>query len=530
MKAEIRNILEKAVKSLIRDKKIPIADIGEVLVDIPGDSRFGDYFSNVALQIAGKTGKDPKEVADLIIGEVKSEKDSDFFAKIDMAGAGFLNFYVSDTYLKKQVRTILKQKNKFGSQKPETKSKINVEFISANPTGPLTLGNGRGGFCGDVLSNVLKCAGNSVTREYYINDTGNQIKQLGQSVIGEGDIVYRGEYINDLRKKISGDNALKAGEKAAKIILGTMIKCSVKKMGIKFDVWFSEKGLYSKKTVDMAIKELQDKGLTYEKDGALWFKSSKFGDDKDRVLIRENGEKTYIASDIAYLKNKFSRGFNKLVLFLGADHYGYIGRLKAATEAIGYDKDQISIVIMQLVRLFKDGKEVRMSKRTGSYVTLDELIDEVGLDAARFFFLSRSSDTHLNFDMNLAKEQSQKNPVYYSQYAYARICSILRKSKFYNYRLADLNFLSQKEELFLIKQLMRLPEIVGEISGGFQTQKLPQLAIDISDAFHKFYEKCRVINDDDKKITYARLALVMAAKITLKNIFDLMGISAPEKM
>ena len=255
-----------------------------------------------------------------------------------------------------------------------------MEFISANPTGPLTLGNGRGGFGGDVLANVLEKAGYKVSREYYINDTGNQIKALGHSVIGDAEAVYKGEYIDELRKEVKGKDPEKVGEKAAKIILEKMIKPSVKKMGIKFDKWFSETTLYKNKEVDEAIDELKKKGFTYESEGALWFKSKDLGDDKDRVLVRADGIKTYFASDIAYLKNKFERGFEKLIIFLGADHYGYVARLKAACQALGFKKDDIDAIVLQLVRLFENGKEVRMSKRTGIYVTIDELIDEVGLD------------------------------------------------------------------------------------------------------------------------------------------------------
>ena len=301
-------------------------------------------------------------------------------------------------------------------------------------------------------------------------------------------------------------------------------------MGIKFDVWFSEKSLYKNKEVDKILNWLKKKKLTYKKGGAFWFRSTKFGDDKDRVLVRANGEKTYFASDIAYLKNKFERGFKHLIYFWGADHYGYLKRMEAAVEALGYKKEQAGFIIMQMVRLFEGGRQIRMSKRIGTYVTLEELIDQVGLDVARFFFLTRSPGSHLNFDLDLAKEKSEKNPVYYVQYAYARICSILRKSKIKtksNSTIVEL--LNHPSELSLIKQLIRFPEIIEDTAKDYQVQRLPNYALELVTAFHKFYEECRVLTDD-KKLTQARLGLVGTTKIVLKNILDLMGISAPSKM
>jgi arginyl-tRNA synthetase len=332
-----------------------------------------------------------------------------------------------------------------------------------------------------------------------------------------------------LRKEVKGKTPEEIGEKAGKIILEKMIKPSVKKMGIKFDKWFSEKTLYKNKEVDEVIDEVKEKGFTYESEGALWFKSTDLGDDKDRVLIRADGIKTYFASDIAYLRNKFDRGFEKLIIFLGADHYGYVARLKAGCHALGYKKEDIDAIVLQLVRLFENGKEVRMSKRTGIYVTIDELIDEVGLDVARFFFLQRSLNTHFNFDMDLAKEKSDKNPVFKVQYAYARINSIFTKSKIKNIKAGNLELLKEPEELDLIKQLIRLPEIIKDIADDYQLQRLPTYALEISDAFHRFYEKCKVITED-KKLTNARLSLILAVKIVLENVLELMGVSAPEKM
>ncbi len=525
MKSEIKKIIEKAVKNLAKEAL-------DFSVEVPGDENHGDYSTNIALVLAKKLEKNPKEIAEIIIEKIGKNK---LFKKVEVAGPGFINFFIAEDYFRKQLTAVLKEKEKFGSLKTGKGQKVNIEFVSANPTGPLTLGNGRGGFGGDVLANVLEKSGYKVTREYYINDTGAQIKKLGHSVIGDAEAVYKGGYILNLKGKIVGHRKSpdldpeKIGEAAAKIILNKMIKPSLKKMGIKFDVWFSEKDLYKKGEVDKAIAELSKKGFTYESEGAVWFKSKDIGDDKDRVLIRADGIKTYFASDIAYLKNKFKRGFEGLIMFLGADHYGYVPRLKAAAYAFGFEKDNINDIVMQLVRLFEKGKEVRMAKRTGIYVTIDELIDEVGLDVARFFFLMISPNTHMNFNLDLAKEKSEKNPVFKVQYAYARICSILRKFGKIKAQTPDFKLLKEPSEMELIKQLIKLPEVIEDISKDYQLQRLPQYAMDLADSFHKFYESCKVISED-KNLTNARLALVLSTKVVLKNTLDLMGILSPEKM
>jgi len=531
MKKEIRKILEKTVKELQGERII--SEIQEIKVEYPPDENYGDYSTNLALLMAKKLNKSPLKLAEDIKSEILKSKKN-FLEKIEIKNPGFINFFISRKYLFRKIKEILDKKEKFSELNIGKNKKINIEFISANPTGPLTLGNGRGGFCGDVLANIFKKAGYRVIKEYYINDVGVQIKKLGYSVIGGFEAVYKGDYIEKLKKRIKENNPEKAGEKAAKIILDEMIKPSIKKMGIKFDVFFSEKSLYKKGLVDKIIKLLEKKGFIYKKDNAIWFKSTQFGDDKDRVLVRADGVKTYFASDVAYLKNKFDRGFKKLIMFLGADHYGYVRRLKAVSEALGYKKERIDIIVMQLVRLFESGKEKRMSKREGIYVTIDELINDVGLDAARFFFLLKSPDTHLNFDLDLAKRKSKENPVYYVQYAYARICSIiskLEKNKTIKKQIniSDLELLNDTLELNLLKQLIKLPDIIEEILEDYQIQRLPQYAISVSDAFHKFYENCRVISEKEQ-LTKARLILIMATKIVLKDVFDLMGISAPERM
>jgi arginyl-tRNA synthetase len=516
-------MLREEIKKIISDATGVSAE--EFSVDVSANKAHGDYSTNIALIKAKELKKTPGEVLNLLREKISKK---DFYSDIRIAGPGFINFYLSEKYLQDQVKKILKEKNNYGNGEKK-KEKINVEFISANPTGPLTLGNGRGGFCGDVLSNVLKKSGYEVCKEYYINDTGNQIKVLGHSVLGDAEAVYKGNYIEELREKIKGKTTEEVGEKAAKEILEKMIKPSVKKMGIEFDNWFSENNLYKDGEVDEVIKELKNKNFTYESEGAVWFKSKDLGDDKDRVLIRADGIRTYFASDVAYLKNKFNRKFDKLIFFVGADHHGYVTRIMAAAEALGYDKNKIAVIVMQLVKLFENGKEAKMSKRAGTYVTINELIDEVGLDIARFFFLQITPNTHMNFNLNLAKEKSEKNPVFKIQYAHARICSILKKSPRFIFGFPDFKLLEHKSELNLIKELLKFPEIIEDSAKDFQLQRLPQYAIDLADAFHKFYENCKVISED-KNLTNARLALSKATKITLKNTLDLMGISVPEKM
>ncbi len=507
----------------------------EAKVERQNNTEYGDYSTNLAMVFAKNFKKNPIETANLLVEKIK-KSDKDIFEKIEVAHPGFINFFISKEYFQNQIHEILKQGKDFGKNSL-LKDKVNVEFISANPTGPLTLGNGRGGFCGDVLANILEKSGCRVTREYYINDVGEQIKKLGHSVIGDSNAVYKGDYIYQLRNEIKEKDPEKAGEQASKYVLKKMIKPTVKKMGINFDVWSSEKELYKKNEVEKALNSLLRKKLAYRKDNALWFKSSFFGDDKDRVLVKSNGQFTYLASDIAYLKNKINRGFDKLIYFWGADHHGYVKRIESAGRSFGLDSEKIAIIVMQLVRLFEGNKEIRMSKRAGKYFTIDKLIDEVGLDVARFFFLTKSPETHLNFDLRLAKEQSEKNPVYYLQYAYARISSILRKTKDEkNLSTAknkkqqiDYKLLSHSSELRVIRQLIGFPEVIEDIGKDYQVQKLPQYSIDLAADFHRFYSSCQVLTRD-QGLRNARINLALATKTVLKNSFDLMGISSPEKM
>jgi arginyl-tRNA synthetase len=525
IRQEIRDLISKSAKELQQKGILPDFDLARIKIERPEVKEKGDFSTSLAMILAKETRRQPLEIAEFLKSKISGKG---FFEKVEAVGPGFLNFFLSSEALQKQIKEILEKKDKYGELETGSNKKVNVEFISANPTGPLTLGNGRGGFCGDVLTNVLNKAGYKAKKEYYVNDTGEQVRKLGHSVLGDEQAVYKGKYIEDLRKRVKGDKADEVGEKAAQIILEEMIRPSVRKMGIDFDFWFSEKSLYKRNKISKVLDFLKKKGLSYEKDNALWFKSTDFKDDKDRVLIKAGGETTYIASDAAYLKDKAERGFERFIYIWGADHFGYVERVKAMAKALEV-KSEPEIIIMQLVRLFEGGQEVRMSKRTGVYVVLDELIDEVGVDVARYFFLTRSPGTHLNFDLGLAKQQTEKNPVFYIQYAHARICSILRKSNGLKPSTDNLDLLKEKSEQDLIKKLIQLPEIVEDVSNDFQVQRLPQYALELASTFHRFYQECKVVSDD-KKLSQARLALVLATKIVLKNTLSLMGISAPEKM
>lgn len=511
----IRNELKSAIKDAIR-KKFGEIGIPEFSAEVPENPEHGDYATSIAMVLAKTLKKNPMEIASVIAGAF-SIQHSAFSIKV--APPGFINFWLSEGVLQKEFAEILKKKEKYGAGKKK-KEKINIEFVSANPTGPLTMANGRGGFYGDVLANTLEKAGYKVTREYYINDAGNQVRLLYESIlVAEGktpekEEYYKGEYIKDLVGKSS--------EKAVDILMGG-IKKSLAKAGIRFDKWFSEKKqLREKNELKKTLYFLEKKGLLEKRDGAIWL--------GDGVLVKSDSEPTYFLSDLAYHHDKFiKRKFDIAINIWGADHHGYVERMKKGVGALGVDPSRLRIIIMQLVRLMKGGQEVRMSKRAGEFVTLDELIDEVGLDAARYFFLEKSPDTHMDFNLDLAKERSVKNPVYYIQYAHARISSIFRKAKSYKLQATSFKLLKEKEELGLIKKLIQFPEVVEDTANDYQVHRLTRYAYELARSFHNFYEKQRVITEN-KELTVARLALVKATQIVLKSALGLLGISAPKRM
>lgn len=534
IRKEISKLIEKSIKNLQRKGAFSKINITEINIEHPEEKIYGDYSTNISFKVAKITEQNPIETAKLIKSEIENLKPI-ILEKIEVVKPGFINFFISNKYLQKEIKEILERKDKFGNLDIGKNKKVNVEFISANPTGQITIGNGRGAFCGDALSNVLKKSGYGVKREYYVNNMGRQILLLGHSILGDSEAVYKGKAIDYVRQKINteGKKPKEIGQKGAKIILEKFIQPEIKKWGIKFDTWFLESDLQTKEEIKKVLNLLKKKKLTFKENGATWFKSKKFGDDKNRVLIRSDNKdtyspETYFLSEILYIRNKFRRGFDYLIIFLGAEHHGYIKRLKAAAKALGYNQDRVRPIIMQHVRLLDKGKQTKMSKR-GVFVTLKELVDEVGLDATRFFFLMRNYDSHLIFDLDLAKQQSEKNPVYYIQYAHARTCSILVKAKLQKVDTKNFNLLNHPSELSLIKQMIQFPEIIEDIAKNYQIQRIPQYAVNLATSFHQFYRDCQVLSKD-REITKARLALVSAVKIILESTLNLMGIFAPEKM
>jgi len=516
--------LKKIIKSVVKE------DI-DIQILIPADKKQGDYSSNIAFLLAKKRSQKPNDIALEISQKINNIK-SEILQDVKVQN-GFINLYLKPEFLQNEIHKILQEKENYGSNNIGKKQKLQIEFVSANPTGPLTIGNARGGIIGDVLANIFKKSGYNTTREYYFNDAGEQIKALGHSVLKDDEAVYKGEYIDKLHQQIKALNVEKVGQEAAKIIIDSIQKTALK-MGIEFDIWFKEGAdLREKGKVEEIVEWLRKNNLAYEKDEAIWFKSTQFGDDKDRVLIKKTGEPTYFGVDCAYHKNKFlERNFDKVINIWGADHHGDVSRLKGFVEALGF-KEKFEIILHQFVRLIENGKEVRMSKRKGKFILVDDLLNTVSKDVLRYFMLQYSSSSHVDFDLKLAKEKSQKNPVFYIQYAYARICGIIDKLKDKNADLgekeADLSLLNNPEELDLIKEMIKFPDIIREINFDYQTQKLAFYSYNLATTFHYFYEKCRVLSDD-KRISIARLKLLLAIKIVLKNCLDLMEISGREKM
>lgn len=568
MKKDIQKIIEKSILNLQKEKKFSAFKIPEIKINYPDNKKFGDYSSNIAMILAGKLKKRPMDVAEEIkdgILRFAQNDNDDIFEKVEAAKPGYVNFYLSEKYLQNLVGVINEQEKKYGDNKNGGNKKVLIEFISSNPTGPIHLGNGRGGPLGDTLANVLEKSGYQAEKEFFINNFGGQVKILGHSVLKDKDAQYKGSYIDDLAKKLKSEKSVKnktsakeTGLWAADIIMEEIIKPTCEKMGIKFNNWFSEKDLHNSGETDEIVKILEKEKLVFKKNGATWYKSTKFNDDKDRVLIKSDGSKTYIAVDLAYHKNKMARGFDKLINIQGADHHKEAEVVSNFIEEILGEKNKLNYILNQFVRIIKDGQEVKMSKRKGVYFAMDDLIEEVGIDAVRFIFLSYTPHTHINFDINLAKEQSEKNPVYYVQYAHARIQSILVKAKSVESEsrkkpplssghlplaclparqgkeerigVANLKLLTHEKELDLIKELNKFPELIEEISKSYEVHKLPHYAIRLADKFHSFYAECQVINENNSELSLARQGLVNAVRITLAETLRLMGVSAPKCM
>ncbi|MFN4307864.1 arginine--tRNA ligase [Sulfurihydrogenibium azorense] len=552
MKKEVK---EKIVEILKKEGLFYPEIEDKIKVEPPKEESFGDLATNVAFLLTKHLKQKPQDIAE----KIKSllEKDPTF-SKVEVLN-GFINLFLSDSYYHSVVKKAVEEGDSFGESKEKNRGKINIEYVSANPTGPLHLGHGRGAVVGNILSNMYSYIGYKVEREFYINDAGNQIKKLGQSVyarfrqIEEPDFPfpedgYHGEYIKDIAKEIyhyerekilsmlSEEDAVEFCAEYAKNYLLDKIKEDLKLINVDFDIWTSEKSLYQHGKVDQALKFLEEKGMIYEKDGALWLKTSLYGDEKDRVIKKSDGSYTYFAADIAYHYDKYERGYDFIINVWGADHHGYFPRLKAAVMAFGVKEDWINVVFIQLVKLFKNGEEVKMSKRSGDFITLRELVEEVGKDAVIYFFASKDPNTHLNFDIDVALAKSNENPVYYVQYAHARISSVFRETKErFNFDPekdfeADLSLLTQEEEKSIMKFLSNLPQEIEEATLKKEPHKITSLTYELASKLHKYYYQHKFLIETDEKLMKARLYLLKAIRNALRTLFKLMGITSVERM
>ena len=552
MKTAIQTIIQDALEKARQAGELELSPFPEIVVEKPKDEKMGDFSTNVAMTMAKSERKNPKVIAESVARYLENGD----LSQVEVAGPGFINLKMSHEFFLQRLKNAVKQGNDFGQSDVGQGTKVMIEFVSANPTGPLHVGHGRGAAVGDALARILRKAGYDLSTEYYINDVGNQMNFLGRStwlryreLLGEAiefpDDHYRGEYIKDIANEIveqKGDEFLKKPEeeclpffrKYAKDTILKGIEKDLAEFRVTFDNWFSEQSLYEDNSVEKAIEWLKGKGHIYEKDGAVWLKSSAFDDDKDRVIVKQSGEKTYFCSDIAYHQNKIGRGFEKLVNLMGADHHGYVPRMEAVLEAMGYDKKIFKILLVQFVSLLRAGEKVSMSTRSGEFETLTDVVNEVGVDAARYYFLMRSSDTHLDFDLELAKKETPDNPVFYIQSAHARICSIFRtaeeKGVAWN-RSDEVNLapLVDEEEFAIIRAILAFPEVVEKSARAMEVHRISHYLLDMVSRFHGYYSRHRVVSDD-KALTLARLFLLDAIRITIRNGFELMGISAPEKM
>ncbi|WP_078543385.1 arginine--tRNA ligase [Litchfieldia alkalitelluris] len=546
LKDEIKASVVKA--GLALEEQIP-----DVVLEIPKEKAHGDFSTNMAMQLARIAKKAPRTIADDIVNHFDKTKAS--IEKIEIAGPGFINFYMDNTYLTELVSTILKSGSHYGATNTGRNQKVQVEFVSANPTGDLHLGHARGAAVGDSLCNILAKAGYDVSREYYINDAGNQINNLAISVetrymqaLGmEKDMPedgYHGQDIIEIGKTLAaefGDKYVHIPEQerfdffreyGLKYEMAKLQK-DLAEFRVDFDVWYSETSLYHNGKIDNALATLREKGHIYEEEGATWFRSTTYGDDKNRVLKKSDGSYTYLTPDIAYHQDKLERGFEKLINIWGADHHGYIPRMKAAIQALGYAEDTLEVEIIQLVHLYKNGEKMKMSKRTGKAVTMRDLIEEVGLDAVRYFFAMRSADTHMDFDLDLAVSKSNENPVYYSQYAHARICSMLRSGEELGVNLDEninLALINSEKEIDLLKKLGEFPAAVAEAAEKRIPHRVTNYTYELASALHSFYNAEKVLDQENMEKTKARLGLMKAVQITLQNALALIGVSAPEKM
>ena len=545
MEKNIRELIEKAIKNLG-------AESYQVELEIPREERFGDLATPAAMGLSKLLKRPPRQIAEEIVRHIG---DADVFERVDIAGPGFINFSFSHTYLYSQLKALLSTKD-FMRKNVGKGRKIQVEFVSANPTGPLHLGHGRGAAVGAALSNLLEAAGFLVEREYYVNDAGRQVKVLGHSVFAKYQQLlgieypfpedgYKGGYVEEIARKVIKSEGSRYSETSFQDASDFFIDFSYRQMlreieedlgafGIAFDTWQSERDLYTRNDVNNAIDDLRHRRHLYEEEGALWFRATAFGDDKDRVIIKGDGEFTYFASDIAYHRKKIEKGFDEIVDIWGADHHGYITRLKAVIEALGYPPDHLRVLLVQMVTLLRAGKPVQMSKRAGEFVTLREVMEEVGSDTTKFIFLTRRPDSHLEFDLEVAKEQSAENPVFYVQYANARINSIFAHAtekgmEREDFVEADLSLLSAPEELRIIKKLLIYSMTFEGAVLSHEPHRITFYLQELTGLFHPYYNKYKVVTEG-KELSRARLALCEAIRIVIKDGLEVLGLGAPERM
>ena len=547
MKKDLTRILKQALK------RLGVETVSSIEIEVPRQEGMGDLATPVAMSLTKSLKKPPRKIAEEMVNAIE---DKAFFEKIEIAGPGFVNFTFSKEYLYSGLKDLLKLKRDFLRCNIGQGKRVQIEFVSANPTGPLHLGHGKGAATGAALSNLLRAAGYEVVREYYINDAGKQVKLLGLSVFARYQQLhdveypfpedgYKGAYIEDIAREIMKEKRKKYIQSGfeevsdffidysyKKILSG--IKDDLKAFGVDFDIWQSERELFDSGEVEKAIDDLRGKGHIYEKDGAVWFRATAFGDEKDRVIIKQDGEYTYFTSDIAYHKKKIDQEYDEIIDIWGADHHGYIPRVQAVIEALGYPKEKLKVILVQMVNLLRGGKPVQMSKRAGEFITLKDVIDEVGADTTKFIFLTRRPDSHLDFDLEVAKTQSSENPVFYVQYANARINSIYKHAREKGidtgmFSDADLSLLSAPEELRVVKKLLMYPMIFEGAAKAHEPHRITFYLQELSGMFHPYYNKCRIVVEDDS-LTGARLALCEAVRIVLKEGLQVLGISAPEKM
>lgn len=550
------NKIENALKEALRKAVIDLAFVedysnDQIIIEIPKDKAHGDYSSNIAMQLTKVLKRNPREIASQIIDAI--DKDPANIDKVEIAGPGFINLFLKKDAMTSIIKEVIDEGDAYGTSNYGKGIKYNIEFVSANPTGDLHLGHAKGAAVGDSICRIMDAAGYDVTREYYINDAGNQITNLAISLyyrylelfgkeITIPDDGYQGKDIIEIAKKIKveiSDTYVSVDEKEALAFFREQgikyelqkIKDILTEFRVSFNVWFSETSLYSENKVVPTIEKLKDAGYTYEQEGALWFKSTEFGDDKDRVLIKSDGSYTYLTPDIAYHLNKLDRGYEYLVDLLGADHHGYINRMKAAIQALGYNADQLNIDIIQMVRMLDNGEPVKMSKRTGNAVTIKDLIEEIGVDATRYFFVAKAANTPFDFDIGLAKSKSNENPVYYAQYAHARMCSIMKQAKVAEIDITDhYELLVNDKEIELVKHINEFRNEIIDSAVNRTPHKIANYIQKLAQLFHSFYNDCYVIDENNKELSQQRLSLVKATQITMKNALHVIGVSAPEKM